>query len=92
MSDSDLPPLWVVLALLSNLIVSVATVWYIVISFFQCSTCTISPVGIILIIAFSAVFILSGFSLVFTLMPQRKEFCPVCSLVSRIMEIDLRVR
>jgi len=92
MSGSDSPQLWAVLALLSNIIVSVATMWYIWMFAFQCSACVIAPLGIILILAFGVIFILSGFSLVLTLMPARRRSCPICTLVTKVMEIEVQVR
>jgi hypothetical protein len=90
MSGSDSPQLWAVTALLSNIIVSVATMWYIWMFVLQCSTCVIAPLGIILILAFGVIFILSGFSLVLTLMPARRRFCPACTLITKIMEIEVQ--
>ena len=73
MSGSDAPPLTAVLAFLSNVIVSVATMWFISIFLLGCSTCSIAPVAIILFFAFGVILVLSVFNLVLLLLPERKK-------------------
>jgi len=91
MSGSGSPPLWKVLAYLANTIISIAMIWYLIKFFFSCSTCTAKPLTFVFFIAFLAIIAISSFRLFGMLFPERKKSCPACSLISRIIEIDLKV-
>jgi hypothetical protein len=91
MSETSSPPFWRVLAYLTNIIISVAMIWYLIIFFVTCSTCTAKPLTFAFFVAFCAIIVLSGLRLFGLLFPARKRSCPACSLISRIIEIDLPV-
>jgi hypothetical protein len=91
MSGTGSPLLWRVLAYLTNIIVSVAMIWYLINFFVSCSTCAAKPLTFAFFVAFCAIIVLSGLRLSEILFPERKRSCPVCSLISRIVEIDLQV-
>jgi len=91
MSESGSPPLWKVLANLANIIISIGMIWYLMNFFFSCSTCTAKPLTLIFLIAFLAIIAVSSFRLFGMLFPERKKSCPACSLITRIIEIDLKV-
>ena len=46
---------------------------------------------IVFFVAFCAIIVLSALRLSELLFPARKKPCPVCSLISRIVEIDLQI-
>jgi len=91
MSGTGSPPLLRVLAYLTNIIVSVAMIWYLINFFLSCSTCAAKPLTFVFFVAFCAIIVLSALRLSELLFPARKKPCPVCSLISRIVEIDLQV-
>ena len=91
MSESGSPPLWKVLAYLANIIISIAMIWYLINFFFSCSTCTAKPLTFLFFIAFLAIIAISSFSLFGMLFPEKKKSCPACSLITRIIEIDLKI-
>jgi hypothetical protein len=91
MSESGSPPLWKVLAYLANIIISIGMIWYLINFFFSCSTCTAKPLTFVFFIAFLAIIAISLFRLFGMLFPERKKSCPACSLITRIIEIDLKV-
>lgn len=92
MPDTDLPPFWDAMAFLVTIIISVAMIWYLSISLLRCNTCMLTPTGIIMVLAFGAIIVLSSFKLILMLFPERKEFCPACRLMSKIVEIDVHIR
>jgi hypothetical protein len=91
MSGTGSPPLLRVLAYLTNIIVSVAMIWYLINFYLSCSTCAAKPLTFVFYVAFCAIIVLSALRLSELLFPARKKPCPVCSLISRIVEIDLQV-
>ena len=91
MSDTDAPPLWAVLGSLGNIILSVGMIWYLFIFLSSCSTCPARPFAFFFIVAFGVIIALSGFELFRLLFSERKKSCPVCSLVSKIIEIEAQV-
>ena len=91
MSGTGSPPLLRVLAYLTNIIVSVAMIWYLINFYLSCSTCAAKPLTFVFFVAFCAIIVLSALRLSELLFPARKKPCPVCSLISRIVEIDLQV-
>ena len=91
MSDTGSPPLWGVLAYLVNIIVSVAMIWYLIIFIFSCSTCTAEPMTFVFFVAFLAIILFSAFRLFGMLFPERKKSCPAGSLITRMIEIDLKI-
>ena len=91
MSGTGSPPLLRVLAYLTNIIVSVAMIWYLINFYLSCSTCAAKPLTFVFFVAFYAIIVLSALRLSELLFPKRKKPCPVCSLISRIVEIDLQV-
>jgi prolipoprotein diacylglyceryltransferase len=91
MSETGSPPLWGVLAYLVNIIVSVAMIWYLINFFLSCSTCTAKPLIFVFFIAFLAIILISSFRLFGMLFPEKKKSCPACTLMTRIIEIDLKV-
>jgi hypothetical protein len=91
MSGTGSPPLLRVLAYLTNIIVSVAMIWYLINFYLSCSTCAAKPLTFVFFVAFCAIIALSALRLSELLFPARKKPCPVCSLISRIVEIDLQV-
>ena len=91
MSDTDAPPLWAVLGSLGNIILSVGMMWYLLIFLSSCSTCPARPFAFFFIVAFGVIIALSGFELFRLLFSERKKSCPVCSLVSKIIEIEAQV-
>lgn len=92
MPDTDFPPFWDAMAFLVTIIISVAMIWYLIITLSTCNTCTVTPTGIILYLAFGVIIVLSSFKLILMLFPARKESCPACRLMSKIIEIEVRVR
>ena len=92
MSESGSPPLWGVLAYLTNIIISIGMIWYLINFFLSCSSCTAKPLTFVFFIAFLAIIGISSFRLFGMLFPERKKSCPACSLITRIIEIDLKVR
>jgi hypothetical protein len=91
MSGTGSPPLLRVLAYLTNIIVSVAMIWYLINFFLSCNTCAAKPLTFVFFVAFCAIIVLSALRLSELLFPARKKPCPVCLLISRIVEIDLQV-
>ena len=91
MSGTGSPPLLRVLAYLTNIIVSVAMIWYLINFYLSCSTCAAKPLTFVFFVAFCAIIVLSALRLSELLFRKRKKPCPVCSLISRIVEIDLQV-
>lgn len=91
MSDTGSPPLLRVLAYLTNIIVSVAMIWYLINFSLSCSSCAAKPLTFVFFVAFCAIIELSALRLSNLLFPARKKPCPVCSLISRIVEIDLQI-
>jgi len=91
MSGTGSPQLLRVLAYLTNIIVSVAMIWYLINFYLSCSTCAAKPLTFVFFVAFCAIIVLSALRLSELLFPARKKPCPVCSLISRIVEIDLQV-
>ena len=91
MSGTGSPPLLRVLAYLTNIIVSVAMIWYLINFYLSCSTCAAKPLTFVFFVAFCAIIVLSALRLSELLFPARKKPCPVCSLISRIVEIDLQI-
>jgi len=91
MSGTGSPPLLRVLAYLTNIIVSVAMIWYLINFFITCSTCAAKPLTFAFFIAFCAIIVLSALKLYELLFPERKKSGPACSIISRIIEIDLPV-
>jgi prolipoprotein diacylglyceryltransferase len=92
MSEPGSLPFWGVLAYLVNIVISVAMIWYLINFFFSCSTCTAKPLTFFFFIAFLAIIMISAFRLFGMLFPEKKKSCPACSLITRIIEIDLKVR
>jgi hypothetical protein len=92
MSDTGSPPFWGVLAYLVNIILSVAMIWYLINFFLSCSTCTVKPLTFVFFVAFLAIIVISAFKLFGMLFPEKKKSCPACSIINRIIEIDLKVR
>jgi hypothetical protein len=91
MSESGSLPLWNVLAYLTNIIISVGMIWYLIDFVFTCSTCTAQPLTMVFLIAFLAIIAISTFRLFGILFPERKKYCPACALITRVIEIDLKV-
>jgi hypothetical protein len=91
MAESGSPPLWKVLAFLANIIISIGMIWYLMNFFFSFSTCTAKPLTFFFFIAFLAIIAISSSRLFGMLFPERKKSCPACSLITRIIEIDLKV-
>jgi hypothetical protein len=91
MSDTAAPPLWAVLGSLGNIILSVGMIWYLLLFLSSCSACPARPFAYIFIVAFGVIIALSGFELFRLLFSERKKSCPVCSLVSKMIEIDAQV-
>jgi hypothetical protein len=91
MSDTAAPPLWAVLGSLGNIILSVGMIWYLLLFLSSCSTCPARPFVYIFFIGFGAIIVLSGFELFRLLFSERKKSYPVCSLVSKMIEIDAQV-
>ena len=92
MSDTAAPPLWAVLGSLGNIILSVGMIWYLIIFLSSCSTCAARPFVYVIIVGFAAIIALSGFELFTLLFSERKKTCPMCSLVAKIIEIDIKVK
>jgi hypothetical protein len=90
MSESGSPQLWQVLAYLTNIIISVGMIWYLIDFVFTCSTCTAQPLTLVFLIAFLAIIAISSFRLFGILFPERKKSCPACALITRVIEIDLK--
>jgi hypothetical protein len=91
MSDTDAPPLWAVLGSLGNIILSVGMMWYLLLFLSSCTICPARPFVYVFFVAFGAIIALSAFELFRLLFSERKKSCPVCSLVSKIIEIDAQV-
>jgi hypothetical protein len=91
MSHADAPPLWAVLGCLGNIILSVGMIWYLLLFLSSCSTCPARPFAYSFLVAFGVIIALSGFELFRLLFSERKKSCPVCSLVSKMIEIDAQV-
>ncbi|MCX6683423.1 MAG: hypothetical protein NTZ37_01650 [Methanoregula sp.] len=79
------------MAYLTNIIVSVAMIWYLINFFVSCSTCAAKPLTFTFFVAFCAIIVISGLRLSEILFSVRKRSCPVCSLISRFVEIDFEV-
>jgi len=92
MSDTDAPPLWVVLGCLGNIIMSVGMMWDLLLYLSSCSTCAARPFVYVFFIAFGVIIALSGFELCMLLFSERKKICPMCSLVAKIIEIEIKVK
>jgi hypothetical protein len=91
MSDTAAPPLWAVLGSLGNIILSVGMIWYLILFLSSCSTCPPRPFAFIFIIAFGVIIALSGFELFRLLFYEKRKSCRVCSLVAKMVEIDVKV-
>jgi len=92
MSDTDAPPLWVVLGSLGNIILSVGMIWYLLLFLSSCSTCPARPFVYFFFIGFGAIIVFSAFELFRLLFSERKKTCPACLLVARIIEIEAQVK
>jgi hypothetical protein len=91
MSESGSPPLWKVLVYLTNIIISVGMIWYLINFVFLCSTCTAQPLTFVFLIVFLTIIAISSFRLFRLLFPERKKTCPACALITRVIEIELKV-
>lgn len=88
MHDTYSPPLWAVLGCLANIILSVAMIWYLIIFLSSCDTCSARPFAYAFFVGFGVILALTGFELFKLLFAGRKKSCRVCSMVTRIIEID----
>ncbi len=91
MAGTDAPPLWAVLGSLCNIILSIGMIWYLLLFLSSCSTCPAQPFVYIIFIGFGAIIVLSAFELFRLLFSERKKSCRICTLVTKVIEIDARV-
>lgn len=90
MGKTGSPHFITTLAYLGNIVVSVALIWYLINFFFSCSTCAAKPLSFVFFVAFFSIIAISVYNLFGMLFPDRKKSCPVCVLISRIAEIDIK--
>jgi hypothetical protein len=88
MPDTDCPPAWEILSYLFCIILSVAMIWYIHLAVNFWNTGAIPLYAIFAFIWFCIIIWYAAVQLVLLLLPGRKETCPVCCLLAKIIEID----
>jgi len=71
------------LAYLFCVVLSIAMIWYLVLSVFSCETCAAKPWAYLFILAFILIIAYAGFGLFNMLFPEKAESCPVCALLYR---------
>jgi len=83
MSDTSSPPPGKTMAYLLCVVLSIAMIWYLVLSVFSCETCAAKPWAYLFILAFILIIAYAGFGLFNMLFPEKAESCPVCALLYR---------
>jgi len=83
MSDTSSPPSGKTMAYLFCIVLSIAMIWYLLLSIFSCETCAAKPLAYAFILAFILIIAYAGFSLFNMLFPAKAESCPVCALMNR---------
>ncbi len=86
--DSDCPSFWEILIYLFSIIFSVGVIGYIHLGMSVRYGGEVPLHAIVVSIMFIFVIVYSMVKLVLRLFPACKTFCPVCSLLARVMEID----
>jgi len=88
MPDTDCPPVWEILSYLFCIILSVAMIWYIHLAVNFWNMRAVPLYAIFAFIWFCIIIWYAAVHLVLLLLPARKETCPVCCLLAKIIEID----
>ena len=88
MPDSDCPSFWEILFYLFSIIFSVGIIGYIQLGMSVRYGGEVPLHAIVVSIMFIFVIGYSLAKLILRLFPARKTFCPVCSLLAKVIEID----
>ena len=83
MSDTSSPPPGKTMAYLVCVVLSIAMIWYLLLSIFSCETCAAKPLAYAFILAFILIIAYAGFGLFNMLFPAKAESCPICALMHR---------
>jgi hypothetical protein len=88
MPDTDCPPAWEILSYLFCIILSVAMIWYIHLAVNFWNIGAVPLYAIFSFIWFCIIIWYAAVHLVLLLLPARKDTCPVCCLLAKIIEVD----